>query len=86
MRRFLGAAGLVSRIVVESLALKSNMLGDAWARAIDVYVPAGCNGNGLPLLVDLVGFTSSGLSHTNWAAFRENLPERLRSARRFRPQ
>ena len=27
--------------------------------------------------MDLVGFTSSGLSHTNWAGFRENLPERL---------
>jgi hypothetical protein len=29
------------------------------------------------LLVDLVGFTSSGLSQTNWVGFRENLPERL---------
>jgi hypothetical protein len=28
-------------------------------------------------LVDLVGFTSSGLSDTNWVGFRENLPERL---------
>jgi hypothetical protein len=55
------------------------MLGDPSARAVDVYVPAGCDGKGLPLLVDLVGFTSSGLSHTNWTAFRENLPERLDS-------
>jgi len=31
----------------------------------------------LTLLVDLVGFTGSGLSHTNWAGFHENLPERL---------
>src|SRR3954470_22604257 len=77
MRRFLGVMGSVSRIVVESLALKSNMLGDPSARAVDVYVPAGCDGQGLPLLVDLVGFTSSGLSHTNWAPFRENMPERL---------
>jgi hypothetical protein len=29
------------------------------------------------LLVDLVGFTSSGLSHTDRVGFRENLPERL---------
>src|SRR4051812_10063157 len=77
MRRFLGATGTVSRVVVESLALKSNLLGDPSARAVDVYVPAECDGQGLPLLVDLVGFTSSGLSHTNWTAFRENLPERL---------
>jgi len=27
--------------------------------------------------VDLAGFTSSGLSHTNWVGFRENVPERL---------
>jgi hypothetical protein len=77
MRRFLGAPGSVSRIVVQSVALNSTMLGDPSARAVDVYVPAGCDGKGLPLVVDLVGFTSSGLSHTNWTAFRENLPERL---------
>jgi hypothetical protein len=29
------------------------------------------------LLVDLVGFTGSGLSHTNWVGFQENLPEPL---------
>jgi S-formylglutathione hydrolase FrmB len=29
------------------------------------------------LLVDLVGITSSGLSHTNWMGFHENAPERL---------
>jgi hypothetical protein len=53
------------------------MLGDPWVRVVDVYVPAGHNGEGLPLLVDLVGFTGSGLSHTNWVGFRENVPERL---------
>src|SRR6476660_9871126 len=77
MRRFLGPTGSVSRITVESEALKSNMLGDPSALVTDVYLPAGHDGKGLPLLVDLVGFTSSGLSHTNWAGFRENLPERL---------
>ena len=77
MRRFFGATGSVSRVTIESEALKSNMLGDPSARAVDVYVPAGHDGHGLPLLVDLVGFTGSGLSHTNWVGFRENLPERL---------
>jgi S-formylglutathione hydrolase FrmB len=77
MRKFFGPSGSVSRIVVESHVLKSNMLGDPSVRTVDVYVPAGRDGQGLPLLVDLVGFTSSGLSHTNWTAFRENLPERL---------
>jgi hypothetical protein len=27
--------------------------------------------------MDLVGFTTSGLSHTNWVGLRENLPGRL---------
>src|SRR5258708_25563011 len=78
MRRFFGSPGSVSRVTIESHALKNNMLGDPSVRAVDVYVPAGQDGRGLPLLVDLVGFTGSGLSHTNWVGFRENLPERLR--------
>src|SRR5712672_3080803 len=69
--------GSVSQVVIESQALKSNMLSDPSVRVVDVYVPAGHDGQGLPLLVDLVGFTSSGLSQTNWVGFRENLPERL---------
>src|SRR5208282_5208298 len=77
VRRFFGSMGSVSRVTVESQALKSNLLGDPSARVVDVYVPAGHDGQGLPLLVDLVGFTGSGLSHTNWVGFRENLPERL---------
>src|ERR1700682_5977597 len=78
MRRFFESMGSVSRVTIESQALKSNMLGDPTVRVVDVYVAAGHDGQGLPLLVDLVGFTGSGLSHTNWAGFRENLPERLR--------
>jgi S-formylglutathione hydrolase FrmB len=77
MRRFAGPAGTVHRIAVESAALRGNLLGDPATRRVDVYLPAGHSGRELPLLVDLVGFTGSGLSHTNWAAFQENLPERL---------
>jgi len=77
MRKFFGSAGSVSRVTIESQALRSNMLGDPSLRVVDVYLPAGRDGERLPLLVDLVGFTGSGLSHTNWAGFRENLPERL---------
>ena len=77
MRKFSGPAGSVSRLTVDSQALTNNMLGDPSERVVDVYVPAGHDGQGLPLLVDLVGFTGSGLSHTNWVGFRENLPERL---------
>jgi S-formylglutathione hydrolase FrmB len=77
MRKFFGPMGTIHRLVVESEVLKGNVLGDPTARAVDVYVPAGHDGRGLPLLVDLVGTTSSGLSHTNWTAFQENMPERL---------
>jgi S-formylglutathione hydrolase FrmB len=77
MRKFFGPTGSVNRLTVESQALKTNMLGDPSVRAVDVYVPAGHDGRGLPLLVDLVGFTASGLSHTNWTGFQENMPERL---------
>src|SRR5438132_4975066 len=77
MRRFFGSMGSISRVTIESQALKSNMLDDSSVRVVDVYVPAGHDGQELPLLVDLVGFTSSGLSHTNWVGFRENVPERL---------
>src|SRR5438477_9399094 len=77
MRKFFGSMGSVSRITIVSQALESNMLGDPSARVVDVYLPARHDGQGLPLLVDLVGFTGSGLSHTNWVGFRENLPERL---------
>jgi S-formylglutathione hydrolase FrmB len=77
MRKFFGPSGSVTRIVVESQVLKANILGDPTARTVDVYIPADHDGRGLPLLVDLVGITSSGLSHTNWAGFAENMPERL---------
>ncbi len=53
------------------------MLGDPTERIVDVYTPAGHDGAGLPLLVDIVGFSAGGPVHTNWTGFRENVPERL---------
>lgn len=70
-------AGQVHRLVLDSQVLKGNLLGDATERLIDVYVPHGHDGRGLPLLVDLVGYTAGGPSHTNWKNFGENLPERV---------
>lgn len=69
--------GTVHRLTVASEVLKSNLLGDPTQRLIDVYVPSGTTGAGLPLLVDLVGFTAGGPAHSNWKNFGENLPERL---------
>lgn len=70
-------AGAIRQMTVQSDALASNMLGDPTARRVDVYVPHGHDGRGLPLLVDVVGFTAGGPAHTNWKNFGENLPERL---------
>jgi S-formylglutathione hydrolase FrmB len=70
-------AGTVHRLSLESSVLKSNMLGDTNVRGIDVYVPHGHDGKGLPLLVDMVGFSAGGPVHTNWKNFGENVPERL---------
>ncbi|HTT83929.1 MAG TPA: alpha/beta hydrolase-fold protein [Rhizomicrobium sp.] len=78
MRRDWSAArGQVHRLTLESRVLLGNLLRDSAARTIDVYVPANVESVGLPLLVDLVGFTAGGPAHTNWKNFTENLPERL---------
>src|SRR5690242_8161871 len=69
--------GQIHRFRIESSVLKSNMLGDAIERIVDVYIPAGRDGRGLPLLVDVVGFTAGGPAHTNWKNFGENVPERV---------
>lgn len=72
-----GPRGIVHRLSLDSQVLKGNLLGDPTERIIDVYVPHGHDGRGLPLLVDIVGFTAGGPAHTNWKNFGENLPERL---------
>ena len=58
MRKFFGRTGSVSRMTIESEILKSNMLADPSVRVADVYVPAGRDKQGLPWLVNLVGFTA----------------------------
>lgn len=70
-------AGQLHRISVESKLLGQNMLGDPTTREVVIYVPHGQDGSGLPLLVDLVGYTAGGPAHVNWKNFGENVPERL---------
>ncbi len=77
MRKTTHPPGRVERLTVASQVLGDNLLGDRAERIVDVYVPAGCDSGALPLLTDLVGFTAGGPAHTNWSAFRENVPERL---------
>lgn len=70
-------AGVLHRLVIGSKALETNLLGDPARRDVIVYVPSGHDGQGLPLLIDLVGFTAGGPAHVNWKNFGENVPERV---------
>ena len=76
-KNHLTPAGTIERLLIDSEVLKSNRLGDPTKRGVLVYVPHGIDSAGLPLLVDLTGFTSGGPAHANWKNFGENLPERL---------
>lgn len=72
--------GQVVYVSHESKILKDNPLDDPWARSFPVYLPAEYQQKPqrrYPVLFDLVGYTGSGHSHTNWRNFEENVPEKL---------
>ena len=78
------AAGTLLVLEHESRILADNPLGDPHRRKLAVWLPpqydhgAGRGrGRRFPVLYDLVGFTGSGLSHTNWKPFSDNVPERV---------
>jgi hypothetical protein len=74
------------RLVVlehDSKLLAGNPLGDPHVRKLHVWLPPQYDHGGprarerrFPVLFDLVGYTGSGPSHTNWRNFDENVPER----------
>jgi len=77
-------AGTLVELEHTSSVLADNPLGDPHVRKLHVWLPpqyhqgAGARGPGkrFPVFYDLVGFTGSGLSHTNWKNFSDNVPER----------
>ena len=82
-KRARGSKGRVVTLQHVSQLLRGNPLGDPHARLLDVWLPphydegAGRGrGRRFPVLFDLVGYTGSGKSHTNWRGFEENVPER----------
>jgi len=83
-----GPAGTLVMLEHTSKILKDNPLGDPHVRKVAAWLPPQYDeGRGLrrfPVLYDLVGFTGSGLSHTNWKPFGDNVPER--AARLIREQ
>ena len=71
-------SGTVHRLVLDSEVLRGNLAGDPTERPVLVYTPPGFDASRrYPLFMDIVGYTGSGASHTNWRAFGMNLPERL---------
>lgn len=79
LKRPPGPAGTLVVLEHVSKILKDNPLGDPHVRKLGVWLPPQYDGSGrrrFPVLYDLVGFTGSGLSHTNWKPFGDNVPER----------
>ena len=76
-------------VVLEHISkiLAGNALGDPHVRKLHVWLPSQYDegvsrtksgkGKRFPVLVDMVGFTGSGMSHTNWKNFSDNVPERV---------
>jgi S-formylglutathione hydrolase FrmB len=76
-------SGRVETLEHVSKVLANNPLGDPHVRRLAVWLPpqydeGASRGRGkrFPVLVDLAGFTGSGLSHVGWKSFGENVPER----------
>ena len=77
-------AGTLVVLEHTSKILRDNPLGDPATRQLAVWLPpqydrgatAG-RGKRFPMLMDMAGFTGSGLSHVAWKNFSENVPERV---------
>src|SRR5258706_5619188 len=79
LKRPQGPAGTLLVLEHVSKILKDNPLRDPHVRKIGVWLPPQYDHSGskrFPVLYDLVGFTGSGLAHTNWKPFGDNVPER----------
>jgi hypothetical protein len=77
LKRPKSPAGTLVVLEHVSKVLKDNPLGDPHARNVGVWLPPQYDGRRrFPVLYDLVGFTGSGLAHTGWKPFGDNVPER----------
>lgn len=71
-------AGTTVVLEHRSAVLRNNPLRDPYVRKLAVWLPPQYEHGAerFPVLFDLVGFTGSGLAHTNWKPFGDNVPER----------
>ncbi len=78
-KRIRAPQGRLLELELDSALLRGNPLRDPHVRRFHVWLPPHYDGSGrrrFPVLYDLVGYTGSGFSHTQWRAFDENVPER----------
>jgi len=82
-KRTTPSSGTLVVLEHHSQVLAGNPLGDPNVRKLAVWLPpqydeGATQGRGrrLPVLYDMVGFTGSGLAHTSWKPFGDNVPER----------
>jgi enterochelin esterase-like enzyme len=79
IKRPRGRAGTLVVLEHTSKVLRGNPLRDPHVRRLAVWLPPHYDDSArrrFPVLFDLVGFTGSGLAHTNWKPFGDNVPER----------
>ena len=79
LKRPKGPAGTLVVLEHVSRVLKGNPLEDPHVRKVGVWLPPQYDEGSkrrFPVLYDLVGFTGSGLAHTSWKSFGDNVPER----------
>ena len=71
--------GRIETIEIDSQAISNNVLGDPNTRQVAVYLPSGYDDSDqdYPLMVDIVGYTGSGLAHVGWKAYGESVPQRV---------
>ena len=76
---FCPARGRIEYLEIDARSLANNVLGDPTVRTVAVYLPEGYDDSSeqYPLLVDIVGYTGSGLAHVGWKAFGESVPQRV---------
>jgi hypothetical protein len=83
LKRSKARSGTVLHLQHTSRLLRGNPLRDPYVRTVTVWLPPEYDegathrrGRRFPVLFDLVGFTGTGLAHTNWKPFGDNVPER----------
>lgn len=71
--------GRLETLIIESEALRGNLLGDPAVRSVAVYLPEDYDRSDgtYPLFVDLAGFLGSGLRHVGWQLFGPSVPQRI---------